>query len=233
MLAFINPDQSESNCFRIEGANKPGRPRKGSKKELLNEEDLRTLKSLSINAIISADRRINDTVERWANKRAQSRINGHTQSTSIAFGLLVGLVHPIVVRKLQHSSKNPIKGIKESQIHILLSAWTAGQLNNNVFRAKQVLPFLSSRGKYNSTERLQREISDLISHGLIQELDYIQVNQITGLVPSNTGKPGRPLKYYSFTQIGSSFLREYFKLYNKVHSEITGNFWSTDLEKLS
>ena len=222
-----------SNAFRIEGSNKPGRPKKGARKELLSDTDLMLLKSLSVNAIISADRRINDIVERWANKRAQTKIDGHYYSKSLSFGLLIGLVHPIVVRKLQHSSLNPIKGIKEAQIHILLSAWTAGQLNDNVFIAKQVLPFLSSRGKYNNTERLQREISDLISLGLIQELDYIQVNQITGLVPSNTGKPGRPLKYYSFTQIGSSFLREYFKLYNKVHSEITGNFWSTDLEKLS
>ena len=222
-----------SNAFRIEESNKPGRPKKGTRKEQLSDSDLMLLKSLSVNAIISADRRINDTVERWANKRAQTKIDGHYYSKSLAFGLLIGLVHPIVVRKLQHSPLNPFKGLKEAQIHILLSAWTAGQLNDNVFIAKQVLPFLSNRGKYNNTERLQREISDLISFGLIQELDYIQVNQITGLVPANTGKPGRPMKYYNFTQIGSSFLREYFKLYSKVHSEITGNFWSTDLEKLS
>ena len=114
----------------------------------------------------------------------------------VSFGLLVGLVHPVVCSKLK-SKAHFLKGYSPMQLHLLLSAWCCYKINKGLFKASQILPF-----KGATYEVINYEINNLKRLGVIEQLSEEEIYKLTGKVVFNGG--ARKYHYYKFTRKGSS-----------------------------
>jgi len=207
---------------------KLGRPKKGEKIEALTPEQIKFINSIGLKVLLECDNRINDYAEKLAQKRLKSKIDTIQGKQSIAFGLLVGLVHQLVLKSTYYKQRYLLSSLTETHIHILLSAWTISQLHGPIFQSRQLLPFKSIK----DSKRFNLYLNELYLIGYLEKPDDENIYSLTNKIPSKSGLRGRPRHYYKISRNGNIVINEYLEVYSKIHKKLTGKFWLSDLDKL-
>lgn len=147
---------------------------------------------------------------------------------SLAFGYLVGLILPSVVAKVQSSALSPFRSLTSHHVHVIICIWVTQQLNEGVARLGQLLPY----NKKDTTTQRRKVLSDLISLGLVEELNHLDVHARSGKVLKPIFSNTNTTKHYALTRLGERLCDEFNAMFSKVHSKAIGEFWISSLDKL-
>lgn len=177
---------------------------------------------------ILADERVKCAMYKRDKHRDAVARNIRSGKESLAFGYLVGMVMPSVVAKVQSSALSPFRSLTSHHVHVLLSVWVVQQLNQGVVRLGQVLPYTK---KESSTQR-RKVLADLISLGLVEELNHLDVHARSGKVLKPIFNNSNTTKHYAITRLGERLCDEFNAMFSKAHSKIIGEFWISSLDKL-
>jgi len=147
---------------------------------------------------------------------------------SLAFGYLVGMVMPSVVSKVQTSALSPFRSLTSHHIHLILGMWVIQRLNDGVARLSQLLPY----NKKDTMTNRRKVLSELISLGLVEELNHLDVHARSGKVLKPIISSTNKTKHYALTRLGEKLTDEFNSMFAKVHAKLIGEFWMSSLDKL-
>jgi len=192
---------------------------------LLSSPDV--LASIPLKDIL-ADERVKCAMYKRDKHRDAVAKNIRSGKESLAFGYLVGMVMPSVISKVQTSSLSPFRSLTNYHIHMILGMWVVQQLNDGVARLSQILPYT----KKDSLTNRRKVLADLISLGLVEELNHLDVHARSGKVLKPIISSTNKTKHYALTRLGEKLTDEFNSMFSKMHAKLIGDFWTSSLDKL-
>lgn len=198
---------------------------------VISKEDREVISKYKGADLLKANKDLLNLLNAEVKRRTAEYLKRYAVERVITIGLLQAILHPRIIKRINKLNGQPLRGLSERQINILLGCYICSKLKNNCFTARGLLVFAPT---YYNLIKVNNELQIFRECNYIEPLDAGQIYRRADAktLRNYKNKRGRPATFHGLTIEGEQALKLYFDLFDSYYKKINDSFLANDIENL-